>query len=137
MIHQALSSLPPLLIRRLWQPLNNIPPPPNAHHRHSRNLPQPPLQARIIRRHDVNPRSHDPAHDAIVRIRPLVPTPDPLEPRIPRDLERDAEPRAQLLEFSHDAVGHDGRARRVQRVQQAGERVDAVGYGKVEEVCVD
>merc|ERR1711939_1035228 len=76
----------PLLLRRIRQPLNHILPPRHTHNRHARHFPQPSLQIPIVRPNQVHPLLHNPIHNTIVRIRPLMIALESLPALVARDL---------------------------------------------------
>jgi hypothetical protein len=95
-------------IRRIRQPLNNILPLCYTHNRHTGNLPNPPLQIPIVRRHQINPMFLHSIHNAIVCIRALVIALESLPALVARNTERDAVLGPEFLELGHDARGYYG-----------------------------
>ena len=78
-----------------------------------------------------------PVDKAVIRIYALMVAPQSLPALIARNLERDAELRAQLLQLSHDAVGDDGHALCIQAVHHRREQLEFLLDGMREEVGVD
>jgi hypothetical protein len=56
------------------------------------------------------PVPHDSVKDTVIGVDTLVGALGPLPPLVARNFERNAVLGAQLLQLSHDAVGHDGTA---------------------------
>lgn len=131
------SSSQDLLLRRIWQPLDDILPPRDTHNRHTRNLPDPPLQIAIVRRNNVDLILHDAIDDAVIGIDALVVALQALPALVAGDAQRDAVLRAQLLELGHDARRDDRDALRVEGVHHGLEEGQLALDGVGEEVGVD
>lgn len=109
----------------------------DIHDGDTRDLSYPALKVPIIRGYDVAPARSDPLHDAVIRVRALVRAGELLEPRVPRDLERNAVLGAQLLQLCKHALGDHGYALCVEAVHHPLDDVDLVLDGKVEKVGID
>ena len=96
-----------------------------------------PFQILIIRGHDVAPVGFHAVDQAVVRVGSFVITPQPLEPRILGQLERQPEPVAHFFELGNDAVGHARDAFGEQGVHHRGKHVHFVLDAEVDEVCVE
>jgi hypothetical protein len=124
-------------IRRIRQPLNNILPLGHTHNRHTRNLPNPPLQIPIIRRDQINSMLLHPIHNTVVRIRALVIALQALPALVARNAQRNAVLGTQFLELGHDAGCDDGRGFGVKQVHEGFVELEFAAHGVRQEVGVD
>lgn len=108
----------------------------HIHDRDTRDLSYSALQVPIVRRHDIALTRCDTLDDAVIRICPLVCAGELFEPRVPRDLEGDAELGPQLLELREDALGDHGYALGVEAVHHPLDNVDLVLDREVEKVGI-
>ena len=123
-------------IRNIRQPLNDILPLRNAHKRHPRNLPDPPLELPIIRSDKIDTMLQDPIDEAIVRIRALVVALEPLPALVAGNAQRDAVLCAELLELGHHARGDYGGGFGEEEVHEGGLEVEFCAHGVGEEVLL-
>ena len=142
-MHKPSFPLPPLFtprssaISNIRQPLDNILALRHTHDGHTRNLPDPPLQISIIRRHKIDPMLHNPLYNAIICIRALVITLQPLPSLIPSNAQRNSVLWPQLLQLSHHAGCDDGRSFCIQEVHERFVQLEFRVHGVREEVGVD
>jgi len=78
----------------------------------------------------------NPIDNAVIRIRPLMLTPQPLKPRVPSDPQSNPIPTPQFLQFRHDTVRDHGCDFRVQTIHHGLHHLQLLLYGKVQEVGV-
>jgi hypothetical protein len=124
-------------IRYIRQPLNYILSLGDAHNRHTRNLPDPPLQIPIIRRHQIDSMFLHAIHNTVVCIRALVVALEPLPALVARDAQRNAVLGPEFLKLGHDARGDDGRGFGVQQVHERLVQLEFAVHRMREEVGVD
>ncbi len=122
--------------RSIRQPLNDILSPGHAHDRHTRDLPDAPLEVAVVGGHDVDLVLHDAVDDAVIGVDALVVATQPLPALIARDAQGDAVLLPELLELAHDARRDDGRALGVQAVHHRRQHLELVLHRVGQEVGV-
>lgn len=123
--------------KSLWHPLHRIPMTTNIHTRHTRNLPYPPPQLLITRRHNKTPPLRHLIHQTIICITSLAPTGNTFESRILRHLQCHLVFGTEFFQFSHDAVGDARDAFGEEAVHHRPNDVHFVSDGEVDEVGID
>jgi hypothetical protein len=124
-------------ISHVRQPLDDVFALRNAHNRHTRNLPDPPLQIAIVGRYKVYPVLQHPLHNTIISIRALMIALQTLPALVPRNPQRNPIFRSQFLQLGHDAGGDDGGGFGVQQVHEGLVELELGVHRVREEVGVD
>lgn len=114
----TLETPPSPAISHVRQPLDNVLALGHTDNRYTRNLPDPPLQIPIVRRHKINPMLHNPLHDTIISISTLVIALQPLPPFVTRNAQRNPVLGPQFLQLGHDAGCDDRRGFGVEKIHQ-------------------
>lgn len=126
-----------VILKHLGQPLNDIRVSADTHDRNTWHLADPPLQIRIICRHNITLMLHYALNNTVIRVRALVATCETLNPRIAGQPQRNAKLRAQLFELSHNTVCNHRNTLGVQAVHHATHKVKFFLNAKVEKVGIN
>lgn len=109
----------------------------DTHERNTRHLADPPLQVRIVCRHNVALVLHDTLNNAVIRVGTLMAARQTLDARVAGQPQRNAELGAQLLKLGHDTVGNHGNTLGEQAVHHAADKVNLLLDAKVEKIGID
>ncbi|KAB8337030.1 hypothetical protein FH972_021334 [Carpinus fangiana] len=125
------------LLGRIGQPLDHVLALGDGDERHTRDLPDAPLELAIVGGNNVDAVLDDAVDDAVIRVNALVVALEALPALVARNLQREAVLGAELLELGHDAGGDDGAAGGVEGVHEGLEQGQLGADGVREEVGVD
>ena len=109
----------------------------NAHDGHADYFPHSPAQILVACGHNVALVLRDSLHNAVVRVRALVQTRQPLESRVLGDAQRDPIVLSELLQLGHHAVAYVRYALGIHAVHHRLYYVEFVFDRKIYEIRVD